>query len=366
MEKSQIVPWANDELVDEFFIPDYINKLANEVLKSYAFSVKNIQVVTTKADKGGSIWKLETNKGTKSLKLLHRRPSRSLFCLGAQEYLVHVQKARVPEIIKTKDGNNFVEAGGKLWFVAEWIDSLSPVTKDLEGAKQLCYALGEFHRLTKGYVPPPKAEVTSRLHKWPNTYNKIIMKMDWFRNIAKAYKDKPASAPLLKVVDQFEEQAKRSLDRLNKSSYNDFVKLGDEHWGLVHQDYGWSNGQMGKGGMWIIDLDGVAYDIPIRDLSKLITGSMSDLFKWDETWIREMIKAYHKANPISPELYEILMTDLSLPNDFYKNIKEVVYEPELFLSEETTQLIQRISETDKTKWPVLEKLQRDWKGVTKS
>jgi hypothetical protein len=38
-------------------------------------------------------------------------------------------------------------SGEKLWFVAEWIEPLEPVTKDLEGAKHLCYALGEFHRL---------------------------------------------------------------------------------------------------------------------------------------------------------------------------------------------------------------------------
>lgn len=76
--------------------------------------------------------------------------------MGAQEYLVDVRHARVPPIVKTKDGANYVEAGGKLWFVAEWIESLTPVTKDLEGAKLLCSALGEFHRLSKGYVPRAK------------------------------------------------------------------------------------------------------------------------------------------------------------------------------------------------------------------
>ena len=37
-------------------------------------------------------------------------------------------------------------------------------------------------------------------------------------------------------------------------------------------------GPMGKWvehGMWIIDLDGVAYDLPIRDLRKLISGTMA-------------------------------------------------------------------------------------------
>jgi CotS family spore coat protein len=362
LEKIVISPWEPDDLTHEFFIPDYIDQLALDVLIHYDFSVQSIEVITTKPDKGGAIWKLETNSGPKSLKLLHRRPTRSLFSLGAQEYLVDVKGARVPAIIKTIDQTIYVEAGEKLWFVAEWTELLEPVTKDLVGAKQLCHALGEFHRLSKGYVPPEKAEIASRLHKWPASYQKVINKMDWFRNIANAYGEMPASSDLLNVIDELEEQARRSLERLNQSSYFDLIKQGNESWGLVHQDYGWSNGQMGANGMWIVDLDGVAYDLPIRDLRKLISGTMADLYRWDVTWVREMIKAYHEANPITTQLYEILMIDLSLPTEFYKNIKEVVYEPEVFLNEQTKQLIQTIVETDQSKWPVLEEIQNDWKG----
>ncbi|MCV9888531.1 CotS family spore coat protein [Metabacillus halosaccharovorans] len=365
MEQQLIVPWEVDELTQhEFYVPEYIERMAQDVLVHYDFSVQSIEIVTTKPDKGGAIWKIETSAGPKSIKLLHRRPTRSMFSLGAQEYLVDVKEARVPPIVKTKDGKNYVEAGGKLWFVAEWIESLVPVTKDLEGAKHLCHALGEFHALTKGYVPPPQAEIASRVLKWPKNYQKMVNKMDWFRNIAKAYEDLPASAHILNVVDQFEEQAKRSVELLNQSNYLEMANLGNEYWGLVHQDYGWSNGQMGSNGMWIIDLDGVAYDIPIRDLRKLITGTMADLFRWDATWIREMIKAYHEANPISQDLYNILMIDLSLPNEFYKNIKEVVYEPEVFLNDPAViTMIQTIVDTDQTKWPILEEIKDDWKGV---
>ncbi|WEG13568.1 CotS family spore coat protein [Pullulanibacillus sp. KACC 23026] len=361
----KIEPWVEEEeqlsTPNDFHIPDYVNEIAHDVLGHYDFQVQSMEVVTTKSDKGGAIWKLQTSDGPKSLKLLHREPARSMFSLGAQEYLVKEKKARVPAIVRTKEGQNYVEAGGKLWFVAEWIESLQPVTKDLEGAKHLCHALGEFHHLTKGYTPPPQADVASRLYKWPKNYEKTLVKMDWFRHLAEAYNDMPASPAILAVIDEFEEQAKRALDRLNQSSYFRLIEKGNEAWGLVHQDYGWSNGQMGAEGMWIIDLDGVSYDIPIRDLRKLISGTMSDLFHWDTEWIREMIRAYHEANPITEEVYELLMIDLSLPNEFYKNIKEMVYEPELFLNEETRQLIQTIVEIDQTKWPVLEEIKNDWK-----
>jgi CotS family spore coat protein len=363
VENISILPWEVDEGTHEFYIPEYIEKLAHEVLGQYDLSVQSMEVVTTKPDKGGAIWKLETSAGPKSLKLLHRRPSRSLFSLGAQEYLVDVQEARVPPIIKTKDEQNYVESGGKLWFIAEWIEPLAPVTKDLEGAKQLCFALGEFHRLSQGYIPPHQAEVASRLHKWPKNFEKILVKMDWFRNIANAYEEMPASHYLLQAIQPFEEQAKKGLSELHQSVYLDLVNKGNAHWGLVHQDYGWSNGQMGENGMWIIDLDGVSYDLPIRDLRKLISGTMADLYRWDATWVREMILAYHEANPITSDLYDLLMIDLSMPNEFYKNIKEIVYEPELFLTEPTIQLIQTIVTTDETKWPVLEQIKSDWKGV---
>ena len=95
MDELLIVPWEVDETIHhEFFVPDYITQMAEKILEYYSFSVNSMEVVTTKSDKGGAIWKLETSVGPKSLKLLHRRPTRSMFSLGAQEYLVDVQKAK--------------------------------------------------------------------------------------------------------------------------------------------------------------------------------------------------------------------------------------------------------------------------------
>jgi spore coat protein SA len=90
---------------------------------------------------------------------------------------------------------------------------------------------------------------------------------------------------------------------------------------IICQDYGWSNGQMGPGGIWIIDLDGVSFDLGIRDLRKLITSTMDDMGVWDVTWIRGMIDAYNKAHPIDADLYQVLLIDMSLPNEFYKHVK---------------------------------------------
>ena len=125
---------------------------------------------------------------------------------------------------------------------------------------------------------------------------------------------------------------------------------------IIHQDYGWSNGQMGPGGIWIIDLDGVSFDLGIRDLRKLITSTMDDMGVWDLTWIRGMIDAYSKANPIESDLYQVLLIDMSMPNEFYKHVKEIVMAPELLLNAELEMLLQRIMQVETSKWQALREL----------
>ncbi|MFD0959220.1 CotS family spore coat protein [Paenibacillus chungangensis] len=365
MEEYRIVPWdhlMNDESPGinlEQYVPPELEKLAWQVCKSYNMSVSEMTLITSKPDKGGAIWRIETNHGSRSLKVLHRTPQRSLFSVGAQEYVVK-QGARVPALIPTKDGSNSLVAGGKLWIVTDWIDTLTPVAKiDLEGAMTLCHGLGEFHQWTKGYIPPSMAGRSSRIFKWDSQYQKIMAKIGWFRHIAKAYPETSASSHLLSVVDMFEEQAKTIYARFQNSAYKKMIGKGEAHWGLAHQDYGWSNGQMGPGGIWVIDLDGVAYDLPIRDLRKIITSTMDDMGAWDLAWIRGVIEAYHKANPLDRETFELLWIDMAFPNEFYKHTKEVVFEPVLFMNTELDVILDRVVATEANKWEVLRELEKD-------
>ncbi|HYG59803.1 MAG TPA: CotS family spore coat protein, partial [Symbiobacteriaceae bacterium] len=101
---------------------------------------------------------------------------------------------------------------------------------------ELCCGLGEFHKLSQGYVPPRGAVNASRLYRWPKTYAKILSKMGWFREIARNYSEMPASATLLSMVDTFEQQARDAIARLENSGYAELVAKGEQNWGIVHQD----------------------------------------------------------------------------------------------------------------------------------
>lgn len=365
MENYLIGPW--DHLTNtlppgtvlEQYVPPELEKVAYQVMEQYEMLVFDMLLITSKPDKGGAIWRINTDHGPRSLKVLHRDPKRSLFSIGAQQYMVE-QGAKVPAFIPNKENTLYVEAGGKLWIVTDWIEPLQQVSKiDLEGAVALCYGLGEFHKHSQGYAPPLGAAKSSRLYGWSNYYEKIMAKIGWFEDIATVYRETPSSERLLSVIDDFKKQAQDIFSRFQTSPYFKMIGKGEQYWGLAHQDYGWSNGQMGPGGIWVIDLDGVAYDLPFRDLRKLITSTMDDMGNWDLNWIRGMIGAYHEANPIDQDMFELLWIDMAFPNEFYKHIKEIVFDPNLFLQHELEPILTRVLATESSKWQALTELEQD-------
>lgn len=361
-----IEPWDHlamtqspDGSVHDQYAPPELEALARQVMTRYEMSVSDMTLITAKPDKGGAIWRIMTDQGPRSIKVLHREPNRSLFSIAAQDYLVK-QGARVPSLIETRSGEQYVNAGGKSWIVTEWIEPLEPVSKvDIAGVQELCRGLGEFHRLSRGYEPPFGAIKASRLYRWPKHYEKIMAKLQWFEDIAETYAEYPASNRLLSMLPQVKAEAQDYYMMFRDSAYERMTAKGEPHWGLAHQDYGWSNGQMGPGGIWIIDLDGVAYDLPIRDLRKLITSTMVDNGGWDLEWIRAMIAAYNEGNPIDRETFELLWIDMAFPNEFYKHVKEVVYEPELFIPTELEPILQVMQNVEMNKWDVLNELRKD-------
>lgn len=333
---------------DALAVPPELVVQAQKVAQNWDMKLEKMIVAATKPEFGGAIWRIETSKGPRSLKLLHRPPARSLFSVAAQDYLVK-QGARVPELVRTKADELFTIAEGKMWIVTEWILGLTQATKvDLKGAAALCEGLAEFHLHTRGYQPPAGAQFASRLRRWPKTYAKIRTKIDWFENLAHAYKEMPAAKTLLKVIPQFRKQADEAIQRLDRSPYTTLIERGEPAWGLVHQDFGWSNGQLGPKGLWVIDLDGVAYDLPIRDLRKLITSTMDDRGDWNLSWIEGMIKSYETTSEIEPELMQVMLIDMFLPNEFYKLVKDIVFDPTQ-MNQELDQQLQRLVDVDQNK-----------------
>jgi spore coat protein I len=281
---------------------DSLMKLADEVLNKYDIKPEGIKVI-----QGGGIktvWRVDTGKSEVCLKRLKQTMDKALFSVNAQ---IHVKQSGglVPGIVRNSEGNEITEHQGQLFVLYEWMNG-----KDLNFSNRLdlCEAvkgLAAFHNATKGYKPVEGARISSKLGKWPEQYTSMLERMrSWGCNTG---------------VD---EMCLEAVERLRASDYSRLTAAQDTH-GVVlcHQDYGRGNAIMTDKGVCVLDLDGVTFDLPARDLRKIIGKNAENSGQWQEGSIKSILSWYTEANPLDNEQIRMVLTDLMFPHWYFGLVK---------------------------------------------
>ncbi len=295
-------------------------KLAEYIITSWDIAVERIEVI-----QGGQmalVWKIHTNNGSVCLKRIHRPEKKALFSINAQNYLAE-KGGRVPGILRNKNNDLFTKQGPFLFVLYDWIEGGVfdlAVDPDLEFVMK---GLAEFHLWSEGYHPPEGIPVFKKLGRWPNHYIKRCQQMESWKLIAQSTLDNPFSQLYLQEIDYFIEQGRQTLDRLMQSQYVPWVEAQSANPTLCHQDYGAGNTVLGNDGkIWVIDLDTVSYDLPIRDLRKMIIPLLDTTGEWDEARFQLMMNSYESINPLTPEQKEVMYIDMLFPYEMYDIARE--------------------------------------------
>jgi spore coat protein I len=313
-------------------------KLAEYIIGSWDVQVDRIEVI-----QGGQmalVWKIHTSNGPVCLKRIHRPEKKALFSINAQNYLAE-KGARVPGIIRNKQNDLFTKQGPFLFVLYDWIEGGVfdlAVDPDLEVVMK---GLAEFHLWSEGYHPPEGIPVFKKLGRWPNHYIKRCQQMESWKIIAQNTPDNPFSQLYLQEIDYFIEQGRQTLDRLMKSKYVPWIEEQSANPTLCHQDYGAGNTVLGNDGkIWVIDLDTVSYDLPIRDLRKMIIPLLDTTGVWDEARFQLMMNAYESVNPLTSEQKEVMYIDMLFPYEMYDIAREKFVRKTDMLPEELAQAFQ--------------------------
>lgn len=295
--------------------------LAETIIQNWDVTVSNTEVI-----QGGQmalVWKLHTADGPLCLKRIHRPEKKALFSIHAQDYLAK-KGTRVPGIIPNKNGELYTKYGPFLFVVYDWIEGRPfelTVTEDLEN---IFKGLAEFHQASIGYHPPVGVPVFSKLGRWPNHYIKRYQQMETWKKLAEVQQhEDPFSQAYLAQIDPFIEEAKHTLQRLLNSEYVSWVNTIKAEPNLCHQDYGTGNSLLGTDNqIWVIDLDTVSFDLPIRDLRKMIIPLLDTNGTWDDTTFNTMINAYESVSPLNGEQKKVMFIDMLFPYELYDVIRE--------------------------------------------
>lgn len=290
---------------------------AEAVMAHYPVRVEDIHLVQGEAKK--AIWRVSTPPGVFALKR-HARPiSRVLFSLDAQEYLAS-HGGRVPGLLRARDGQPLVEREGKAFSLSTWIPGQSINPSSREGLELAMEGLGCFHRASEGFRPSPGNLESSKLGRWPSQYKVMRRRLlDWRE--AAANRDGAIGEVYLSLVGQVLDAAEEALDLLENSHYSTWVEKVRDTGSLCHQDYGEGNAISGDGGVWVLDLDDVTLDLPVRDLRKIINKVIGRQGVWDHDLFQWMMRAYEREHPLTEPQRRVLLIDLLFPHAFHDTAK---------------------------------------------
>ncbi|MED3600857.1 spore coat kinase CotI [Bacillus subtilis] len=297
-----------------------LTELAENVLQGWDVQAEKIDVI--QGNQMALVWKVDTDSGAVCLKRIHRPEKKALFSIFAQDYLAK-KGMNVPGILPNKKGSLYSKHGSFLFVVYDWIEGRPfelTVKQDLEFIMK---GLADFHTASVGYQPPNGVPVFTKLGRWPNHYTKRCKQMETWKLMAEAEKEDPFSQLYLQEIDGFIEDGLRIKDRLLQSTYVPWTEQLKKSPNLCHQDYGTGNTLLGENEqIWVIDLDTVSFDLPIRDLRKMIIPLLDTTGVWDEETFHVMLNAYESRAPLTEEQKQVMFIDMLFPYELYDVIRE--------------------------------------------
>lgn len=294
------------------------NLVAINVLKEYGIVPDELRLI-----QGGTIktvWRLNTKGKRLCLKRLNKTYDKALFSVNAQ---IHIKASggKVPGIIANQTRESIVKYNDELFVLYEWIDGVDMNFDEAADLREAVQGLAAFHIASKGYLPPFGSQVSTKLGKWPSQYKSMQKKLTSWKEEASLYQEQPQYKAYLEYADSMISLADQAHDRLLKSNYGAFVSEGSPYVVLCHQDYGRGNSLSTPDGVYVLDLDGVTYDLPARDLRKIIGKNAENKGQWQAESIEKIINWYNDINPLDDKEIDILYIDLLFPHWFFGLVK---------------------------------------------
>lgn len=285
------------------------------VLKEYDIDVIDFKILSFKGKKG--VWWIYTPSNNLVLKKHSNSYETIKFMVSAVEYLQH-RGIYIPKIIETKKGEKFAYINNTCYVLSEAIIGKKPDSKSNEGIKRIVDELSNFHLASVGFKAPNGSKSKMHLGSWQERYRKQMNKLKGYYDIEKSNSNHTEVGKIiLNEFQYFYKKMGTALNEYDKSDYRQWVKAIENIGCLCHQDFTAKNLILTNyNDIYVIDTDSIAIDLPISDIRKILNKIMKNHGEWDIEMVRNILKWYHKKNPLEVYQWEVLKSTLIYPHLF--------------------------------------------------
>lgn len=328
-----------------------LDKIAYSVLSHYGITPESIRIIQSGSIK--TVWKLSTGGRQLCLKRLRQTIDKAQFSVNAQIY-IKKSGGLVPGIVLDKSKQPIVQYNDQLFVLYEWVDGRDLNFANPADLKQAIQGLARFHIASKGFVPDDGTRVSSKLGRWPEQYASMKNRLAAWKETAAVNIAMPSNQAYVKSCSSMIDIASQAIERLSHSEYNHLTAADSKSIVLCHQDYGKGNALAAGNNIYILDLDGVTFDLPARDLRKIIGKIAENKGQWQASSISDIINWYAEVNPLSDAEKNTLYIDLLFPHWFHGLVKNQFQGGKLLKSGE----IERAARLEESKVPIIDTIMK--------
>jgi CotS family spore coat protein len=312
----------------------------NEILSNYNIEVLNILNESYKGKKG--VWRINASNGNKILKKMSNSEATLKFIIAGVNHLTR-NGIKIPELIKTKNNKQYVKSNETCFILSEEIEGMKPTYDTFQELEIIAEELGKFHRASSGFTCPYDAKPKNHLGTWIEEYIDYLENLNRFYIQEKQHKlHNDIGNLIIREFPYFYERGKRAIEGLKGSEYRDWVIKVNNNGCLCHQDFSSANLLNTRDGIYVLDTDSLAIDLPARDIRKLLNKIMKKSGSWDVEKVKNIIGWYNQKNPLTQNEWKVVIYDLLFPHLFLGAMDKYYYRRDKSWNDEN--YLERINE----------------------
>ncbi|MEG2867671.1 MAG: CotS family spore coat protein [Terrisporobacter sp.] len=270
-------------------------------------------------EKVKNTFKIRSENGDYCIKIIKYEFEHFNFILSAINHLQKRGFRKIPQIIKTKDNNEFIKIGGSYAYLTEWVKSRLSNYSDVYELSKITEKLGDFHKCSEQFVINKSMNPRIGWFSWINVFetrcNEIL---DFKKRInQKAYQSQ-VDKIYLSAVDSELKRGKRAIEDLKSNKYMNIMEKQVMKRGFCHHDFAHHNVLIDTNEeINVIDFDYCILDSYLHDLSSLMIRTMKG-GKWNNDTANIILNSYSKSNNIYDEELKLMKSFIRFPQEFWQ------------------------------------------------
>lgn len=279
----------------------------------------NYGLSPVKIEKIKNIFKITCDNRTYSLKVIPYSKERLNFILGAYKHLIEKGLNEVLDIIRTKNGCDFIEIGDGYAYLNNFFDSRTVSYDNPFELSLSAKALARLHKFSQGFKINEEMDIRALWGLWPLNFKNKERDILSFKKEITSKKDKTDfDLGYLSLIDDEVVSIEQSLERIINSNYEGLMKEEVVLEGFCHHDFAHHNVLINNNlDIKIIDFDYLVLDSHLHDLASLIIRKMR-YNKWCIEDALFIMKSYNSEYRIKDEELKVMGGFMQFPQDFWQ------------------------------------------------